>query len=259
MRNLADAGVRVSEAGAGELQRVGLPEGVKQVIARRLARLSPPATESLRVAAVIGRDFDAGLLERVLSLDEDEFLNALDEVLAAGVVVEACPTPALRVLPRADPGDPVRGDVRRRGAPASIGASARSSRPAGADERNLERARASLHPGGTADDGQKAITYARRAGEQATAVLSHQEAAEHYSRALDVLERSDPDALELRCELLLPLGEALVRAGERGTAWPTFRRRPSWPSGWATAPRWRGLRSAPRAAMCSSPGWSSPS
>ena len=59
VRHLAEAGVRASEAGARELQRFGLPENVKQVIARRLGRLSAQATEWLRVAAVIGRDFDA--------------------------------------------------------------------------------------------------------------------------------------------------------------------------------------------------------
>ncbi len=42
----------------------GLPEGVKDVIARRLTRLDSQAMEWLRVAAVIGRDFDAGLVEQ---------------------------------------------------------------------------------------------------------------------------------------------------------------------------------------------------
>ena len=89
VRHLAEAGVRASEAGARELQRFGLPENVKQVIARRLGRLSAQATEWLRVAAVIGRDFEAGLHERVVALEEDEYLNALDEALSAGLVVEA--------------------------------------------------------------------------------------------------------------------------------------------------------------------------
>ena len=223
VRNLADAGVRVSEAGAGELQRVGLPEGVKQVIARRLSRLSPPATESLRVAAVIGRDFDAGLLERVLSLDEDEFLNALDEVLAAGVVVESVPNAGSYAFSHALIRETLYEGMsapRRARVHGRVGEELEAG---GAGERYLNALAHHFTRAATADAGQKAITYARRAGEQATAVLSHQEAAEHYSRALDVLERSDPDALELRCELLLLLGEALVRAGERGTAWPTFR------------------------------------
>ncbi len=222
-RNLAEAGIRVSEAGSADLQRVGLPEGVKQVIARRLARLSPPATEWLRVASVIGRDFDAGLLERVLSLDEDEFLNALDEVLAVGVVVETVPNAGRYAFSHAliretlyeGMSAPRRARIHRR-----VGEALEAG---GANERNLNALAHHFTRAATGADGEKAITYARRAGEQATAVLSHQEAAEHYSRALDVLERSDPDALERRGELLLLLGEALVRGGERGTAWPTFR------------------------------------
>ena len=55
-------------------------------------------------------------------------------------------------------------------------------------------------------------------------MLAHQEAAEHYARALDVLDRFDPDALERRCELLLLLGEAWCGAASGRTAWPTFRR-----------------------------------
>ena len=74
IRHLIEAGVQVGSASPSELQRFGLPEGVKQVIAFRLGRLEAPAAELLRVAAVIGRDIDAGLLERVVQLDEEEFL-----------------------------------------------------------------------------------------------------------------------------------------------------------------------------------------
>ena len=69
VRHLSEAGVRADRAGALELQRAGLPEGVKDVIARRLARLDAQAIEWLRAAAVIGRDFDSALLERVVSLE----------------------------------------------------------------------------------------------------------------------------------------------------------------------------------------------
>ena len=72
-------------------------------------------------------------------------------------------------------------------------------------------------------DAEKAIEYAGRAGEQATSMLAHEEAVEHYVRALEVQEHFAPDALERRCELLLLLGEARVRAGERPLAWETFR------------------------------------
>ena len=65
-------------------------------------------------------------------------------------------------------------------------------------------------PGGDVD---KAISYARRAGERAITLLAYEEAVSHYERALQALTLKGPDEV-LRCELLLALGEALWRAGE---------------------------------------------
>lgn len=216
VRHLAEAGVRPGDAGAAELQRFGLPEGVKQVIARRIGRLSDQATEWLRVAAVIGRDFDASLLERVVSLDEDEFLDALDAALAAGVVVEKTAEPGrysfthtlIRETLYEGMSAPRRARTHRRVGEA-LEAARRESLPALA----LHFTRAA-----GPQDTEKAITYALRAGEQATGMLAHEEAAEHYSRALAVLDRFEPEALERRRDLLLLLGEARVRAGERALA-----------------------------------------
>src|SRR6202020_2371822 len=89
VRHLVEAGVHASSATASELQSFGLPEGVKQVIAWRLGRLEAPAIELLRVAAVIGREVDAALLERVVLMAEEDFLSALEEALAAGLLVES--------------------------------------------------------------------------------------------------------------------------------------------------------------------------
>ncbi|MBV8219105.1 MAG: hypothetical protein JO325_11620, partial [Solirubrobacterales bacterium] len=46
---------------------------------------------------------------------------------------------------------------------------------------------------------------------------------EHYARALDVQGRFQPEASERRCELLLHLGEARVRGGERARGSSAFR------------------------------------
>jgi tetratricopeptide (TPR) repeat protein len=54
-------------------------------------------------------------------------------------------------------------------------------------------------------------------------MLAHEQAAEHYARALDVLERFRPDATPTRGELLLALGEARIRAGERQAGWEALR------------------------------------
>jgi DNA-binding SARP family transcriptional activator len=88
VRELRRAGVDLSTAGPRELQGLGLPEDVRRVISYRLGGLGDQTEEWLRVAAVIGRDFDASLVEGVSPLDEDQSIAALEEALAAGVVVE---------------------------------------------------------------------------------------------------------------------------------------------------------------------------
>ncbi|HEX3976674.1 MAG TPA: AAA family ATPase [Solirubrobacteraceae bacterium] len=225
VRHLTDAGLRSQDAGARDLERVGLPEDVRDVISRRLDRLAPGSIEWLRVAAVIGRDFDSGLLERVLGFDEDRFLSALEDALDAGLVAEA-------------PGDPGRysfahaliretlyegmSSARRARVHRRVGVALEESDPALPESQIGALA---LHFTRAADpeDAERAIRYGLRAGEQATAMLANEEAAAHYSRALEVLDRSDPEALRRRCDLLLELGEAQVRSGERPLAWATLR------------------------------------
>ena len=85
-------------------------------------------------------------------------------------------------------------------------------------------------------------------------MLAHEEAAEHYARALEVLERFRPEARAPRCELLLALGEARVAAGERPQAWATFREAAALAARLGDAAASRAPRSAPRGATSSRPG-----
>ncbi len=222
VRHLAEAGVRADLASAHELQRFGLPEGVKDVLARRLDRLDANAIEWLRVAAVIGRDVDEALLERVVSLDEEDFLNALDQALAAGLVVESpfrrgyysFSHALIRETLYEGMSAPRRARIHRR-----VGEALEDQ---GA-ERNLTALALHFTRAAGPQDAEKAIEYACRAGEQATEMLAHEEAAGHYAQALEVQERFSPEGATRRCELLLALGEARIRAGERPLAWEAFR------------------------------------
>ncbi len=222
VRHLAEAGVQTDHAGARALQRFGLPEGVKDVIARRLTRLDAQAMEFLRAAAVIGRDFDAGLAERVASLDEDAFLNALEEALASGLVLEAPVSSGrysfshalIRETLYEGMSAPRRTRTHRR-----VGEALEAS----GGDRYLTALALHFTRAAGPEDAEKAIEYATRAGEQATTMLAHEEAVDHYMRALEVLDRFNHDADSRRCELLILLGEAQVRAGERPPAWETFR------------------------------------
>ncbi len=71
----------------------GLSAGLRDVIARRVDRLPEEAGRVLRVAALTGRDFELGVVERVVDLPEDELLDLLDAAVRAGILVEVRSTP----------------------------------------------------------------------------------------------------------------------------------------------------------------------
>ena len=62
---------------------------MREVIDLRLARLSDACVRLLTVAAVIGMEFQFGPLEQVSDLQGEDFAAALDEALAADVVLES--------------------------------------------------------------------------------------------------------------------------------------------------------------------------
>ncbi|HLI59432.1 MAG TPA: AAA family ATPase [Solirubrobacteraceae bacterium] len=241
VRHLQECGIPPLQAGLGDLRAVGLPDDVRALISRRLERLSADGLEWLRGAAVIGREFDASLLEAVLGFDEDRFLEALEEALEARLIAEApggrpgearymfshalvretlyAGTSAPRRLrTHHRVGLALEGRAAARAAPDGTGPLAPTDGEIAALAHHFTRA-------GDARDPERAITYALAAGEQATQMLAHEEAAEHYGRALEVLDRTDGlgAGRERRLALLLELGEARLRGGDRVEAWPAFR------------------------------------
>jgi predicted ATPase len=64
-----------------------IPRTVKAVIGRRLAPLSTACNAVLATACVLGRDFRLDVLEQVASTQSAETLQALDEAVAARVLV----------------------------------------------------------------------------------------------------------------------------------------------------------------------------
>lgn len=220
VRNLVAAGLRVGSATASDLQRFELPDGVKRMVARRLERLDARTIEWLRVASVAGRDFDADLIERLVDLQEEEFLTSLEEALAAGVLLESTGEPGRYSFSHAlvrealyeGMSAPRRARLHRR-----VGEALEAS-----GERSLSALALHFTRAAGLQDAEKAISYAVQAAEQATQGLAHEEAVEHYARALDVLNRYESVATPRRLELLLALGEASVRAGERRRARDVF-------------------------------------
>lgn len=85
------AGRWATDFSMGEL---GIPEGVRQVLARRLAHLSQETNLMLRVAAAFTGGFDFQILQTLTDLPEETLLDSLDEALQAGLVRVQGSTPA---------------------------------------------------------------------------------------------------------------------------------------------------------------------
>ncbi|MHB1835949.1 MAG: ATP-binding protein, partial [Solirubrobacteraceae bacterium] len=222
LSHLADTGLRLEDAGAAELAAAGLPDDVRGVISRRLQRLDPATLQWLRAASVVGRDFESHLLEQVTESDEERSLAAIDEALAAGLVTEAHAPGRLNFSHQ----------LIRETLYESMSAARRASihhrvgialERAGEGERAIGALALHFARGGGSGDAERAIRYSLAAGEGATEMLAYEEAAGHYARALEALDRLAPGDIRRRCDLLLELGEARVRSGERRLAWAALR------------------------------------
>ena len=92
LRNLSESGAVLREGDRWVLRAgshdLGIPQGVKETIGRRLSRLTESTNKTLSLASVIGREFDLGLLEQIAGMPEDAILDAIDEAKAAALVAE---------------------------------------------------------------------------------------------------------------------------------------------------------------------------
>jgi DNA-binding CsgD family transcriptional regulator len=90
VRHLLDEGALVERDGvwtaAGSFRELGVPEGVRQVVNRRLARLTERTHALLGFASVFSGGADARVLQVLTGLDEEALLDAIDEALAAGLI-----------------------------------------------------------------------------------------------------------------------------------------------------------------------------
>jgi class 3 adenylate cyclase/tetratricopeptide (TPR) repeat protein len=75
--------------GALDAADLGVPESVRLVIGRRLARIGEDGRKALAAAAVIGKGFSFELLRSLPGIDERQLLDAIDAAEAARLIVTA--------------------------------------------------------------------------------------------------------------------------------------------------------------------------
>lgn len=200
------------------IARLGVPEGVREVLGRRLSALSDAANEALTVAAVIGQEFSVPVLAEVLGVDSDTLVERLDEAVDRRLIGEAPQSfdtfRFAHALVRQTLSEELTTSRRVR-LHRKIGVALEGS---GGTVEQLAH-----HFGEAAVMGEedRALGYAKAAGDAAVAGFAFEQAAAWYRRALEMDEALDAD-LARRCELLLALGTAVNLSGEVSAARPVF-------------------------------------
>jgi DNA-binding CsgD family transcriptional regulator/RecA/RadA recombinase len=203
--------------------RFAVPEGVRQVLGRRLARLSPVANQLLQVAAVLGDGFRFDVLAVASGVDVGPLVDALEETITAGVIREQDGryhfTHALiRQTLDEELSTPRRAQLNRR-----VGQALERLHD-GAPGPHLAELAHHYCAGAQVEDLPKAIDYARRAAERAVRLLAYEEAARLHQLALHALDLAAAPDEARRGELLLALGEARRKAGQLIEAMEAFQR-----------------------------------
>ncbi|WP_327737819.1 AAA family ATPase [Streptomyces nojiriensis] len=190
-----------------------VPEGVRDVLRRRLGRLPEAVVAVLRLAAVAGRESGVEILVGAADTGEDGVLGALEAGLLAGLLAE--PEPGRIRFAHALVRDTLLADLSR----------LRASRMHGRIAACLERlapddvsALAHHHVrAASSATAAKAVAYCLRAARLAESRFAHDVAATLLAEAVECFERlpaaSGGDRDAERAELLGRLVRAQVRAG----------------------------------------------
>ncbi|MGH9036717.1 MAG: ATP-binding protein [Acidimicrobiia bacterium] len=208
------------------VSEMGIPEGVREVIGRRLSRLSGDANRILSAASLFEGIFRFDVVAQVSGLDEDAALDALDEALAAQLLAPAggidtyAFTHALVRHTLSDALSPSRrGRLHLRVAEALEAAAGVRPTPAQAGEIAGQYHRTAGLPGA-----ERGVEPALAAATQAEAGGAHDGATRFLRMALDLLPEGDPRRPRLLGRLGIALvwslafDEAVVTATEAGAA-----------------------------------------
>ena len=201
--------------------RIAIPQSVRDVIARRLSHLSEQSNRVLDLASVLGREFDQAVLTKMSRTVDDELLESLDEAMTARLMMDV-------------PGGPGRlrfAHVLIRDTLYEGLSTARRIKLHGLAVEALELLYGDdggphlaelAHHSSAARDFDKALHYARRAADWTFTLFAYEEAARLYGLAIDALDLSKSRDEGERVQLLLSLGDAFARAGNRSSSKDVF-------------------------------------
>ena len=228
-RHLAEEGRLFGPDGAWkddlEVVEDDVPQSVRLAIGRRLEQVSPTCRQLLAQAATTGRSFTFELLHALQPDDEDAVLDAFDEGVGAQLIAASAEGAEDRfrfhhelirqtLLSELTP-------PRRRRVHARVAAALQQIYPPDRAGLAAEITQHLVQAGSAANPTQTAH-FAQMAGRQAVASTGYAEAVEHFEVALQAAERGPETADEIRCGLLLDLGDAQRRAATNQESMQSF-------------------------------------
>jgi tetratricopeptide (TPR) repeat protein len=223
VRYLAEEGVITREGGLKQGTKdtpieMRIPDGLRDVIGKRLSGLSEGCNRLLSVAAVIGREFRLEVLQKVAGMSDEELFKALEEARKAAVVEERTGAGAVvnyrfaHAFFRQTLYEEIIAPRRIR-LHQQVARALEEVYKTRLEEHAAELAEHFSYSSDSADL-KKAVSYGEMAAKRATDVYSYGEAVRLLEQAIKVQEILDPEDKAKRCDLLLDLCDALILAGE---------------------------------------------
>lgn len=223
LRHLAETGAILQDSAgrwspAKAWAEITLPDSVRQVVGVRVGRLGVLATKVLSAAAVIGREFDLDLTAAVAEVDEETLIDLLEQAQSATLVREVPDVPGRYTFSHALVQHTIYQDLggtRRSRLHRQVAEELERLVEASTGDRAAELARHYLLASRPAE-ADKALTYARLAGEAALDALAPQEALRWFVQGLELA--GERTARTEHIDLLIGLGTAQRQVGD-----PAFR------------------------------------
>jgi DNA-binding SARP family transcriptional activator len=188
------------------LDRARTPEGVRDLVAQRLSRLSADAAEALRIAATLGPEVRLADLERVVG---DSALAALEEAVASGLVREIGDAAGRFAFVHALAREAIRDSMTVTGRAAlhlRVGDALEADASPAALAHHFDEARHLAGP-------DKAVRYHVAAAEASARALAYEAEIDHYERAVAILDETGSTDDETRCRLILAAADRIVTLG----------------------------------------------
>lgn len=221
---VADGRLDTPAGGADTDLVLSVPQSVREVIGRRLDRLSERTNQLLTTAAVIGREFALPALQRVSGWSADAVLEGLEDAVAARILYEDSRAVGWYGFTHALVRETLYGElsttrrVRLHRQTAEVLEELYAVDP----EPHLAELAHHFFEAAPAGEATKAIDYALRAGARASAQLAYEEAVVQYDRALQAMELFDQPDLTRLCDVRMQLGNAHRAVGDAARAREAF-------------------------------------